>query len=62
VAGPVLAAEQEDPEVAPVVVPAAAEPAVVVEAVIGNHVIPLQTFLLFSNLFSSRRTLIQEFS
>jgi hypothetical protein len=35
---------------------------VVVEAVIGNHVIPLQTFLLFSNLFSSRRTLIQEFS
>jgi hypothetical protein len=51
VAGPALAAEQEDPEVARVVVPAAAEP-VVVEAVIGNHVIPLQTFSsVFKSLF-----------
>jgi hypothetical protein len=47
VADPVLAAEQEAPEVAPVV----AEP-VVVAAVIGNHVIPLQTFSsVFKSLF-----------
>jgi hypothetical protein len=54
----VLAAEQEDPEVAP----AAAVP-VVVEAVIGNPAIPLQTFSsVFKSLFFTAHPSSKNFS
>ena len=57
VAEAVLAAEQEDPEVAP----AAAVPVVV--AAIGNHAIPLQTFSsVFKSPFLTAHTSSKNFS
>jgi hypothetical protein len=59
----VLAVEQEDPEVAPVVVPAAVADPVVVEAVIGNHAIPIQAFSsVFKSLFFTAHPSSKNFS